>query len=235
MARSVICFRMLSGTTPPTPHPTPALNLDGSHCYKLFVVAKKVNSFAIKQIQTLSQKHPGWGIPAPSAFPTSDFPMFRTLLCPPFVFITLRIPSPTTPLFSHPYKTLGVVGYFPFGCSRVTGHESQVTPFHLLADSLFLLPLFFAVAPFLFNGLRTLLQNTRGWGYPPAITGQPEAYLECMNIRAIGRPVRRSDLQMPFWTPFVSPSLRRNVDAARTSNYHCRRVRFRKPRVQVYG
>jgi hypothetical protein len=31
---------------------------------ELFVEAKKVNSFAIKQIQTLSAKHPGWGVSA---------------------------------------------------------------------------------------------------------------------------------------------------------------------------
>src|ERR1700686_652636 len=48
----------------PTLHPSPTLTLNGSHCYKLFVVAKKLNSFAIKQIQTLSRKHPGWGVPA---------------------------------------------------------------------------------------------------------------------------------------------------------------------------
>src|SRR4029077_12442410 len=31
-----------------------------THCYGLFVVAKKLNSFAIKQFQTLCAKHPGW-------------------------------------------------------------------------------------------------------------------------------------------------------------------------------
>jgi len=30
-----------------------------SHCYKLIVVAKKLNSFAVKQIHTLLQKHSG--------------------------------------------------------------------------------------------------------------------------------------------------------------------------------
>ena len=33
---------------------------------KLFVAARKVNLFAIKQIRTLSPKHPGWGVPATS-------------------------------------------------------------------------------------------------------------------------------------------------------------------------
>jgi hypothetical protein len=32
-----------------------------SYSYKLFVVSKEVKSFAIKQIHTLSQKHPGGG------------------------------------------------------------------------------------------------------------------------------------------------------------------------------
>jgi hypothetical protein len=33
-----------------------------THCCKLLVAAKKVNSFAIKQIQTTYAKYPGWGI-----------------------------------------------------------------------------------------------------------------------------------------------------------------------------
>src|SRR5712671_7789871 len=40
-----------------------AVTLCGSHCYKLFVVAKNVNSFAIKQIHTLLPKQPAWGMP----------------------------------------------------------------------------------------------------------------------------------------------------------------------------
>ena len=48
----------------PTPRATPAVTLDRSYCCKLFVVTKKVKSFAIKQIQTLLPKHPGWGIPS---------------------------------------------------------------------------------------------------------------------------------------------------------------------------
>ena len=34
-----------------------------SYSCRLFVVAKNANSFGINQIQTLSRKHPGWGIP----------------------------------------------------------------------------------------------------------------------------------------------------------------------------
>src|ERR1700688_2197397 len=37
-----------------------------SNCCKLFVVAKNLNSFAIKQIQTLPTKHPGYGCPGSS-------------------------------------------------------------------------------------------------------------------------------------------------------------------------
>ncbi len=43
------------------PPVVPPLTLDGSHCYKLFVATKKVNSFGIKQIHALCAKHPGWG------------------------------------------------------------------------------------------------------------------------------------------------------------------------------
>ena len=35
-----------------------------TYCCKLFVVAKNIKSFGIKQIRTLSAKHPGWGIPS---------------------------------------------------------------------------------------------------------------------------------------------------------------------------
>ena len=40
----------------------PDANPCGSYCYKLFGIAGKVNSFVFKQIRTLSQKHPGWGV-----------------------------------------------------------------------------------------------------------------------------------------------------------------------------
>src|SRR5712671_3954255 len=34
-----------------------------TYCCELFVVAKKLNLFIIKQIQTLAAKHPGWDMP----------------------------------------------------------------------------------------------------------------------------------------------------------------------------
>src|SRR6266852_73478 len=72
----------------PRPFPTKLTPLLRYSC-KLFVAPKKVNSFAIKQIQTLSAKHPGWGYLA------------RLLrLC---TTITHRF---FTPLFSSTYKSL---------------------------------------------------------------------------------------------------------------------------------
>src|ERR1700732_5324036 len=36
-----------------------------SYSCELFAAPKKINAFAIKQIQTLSTKHPGYGVPRP--------------------------------------------------------------------------------------------------------------------------------------------------------------------------
>jgi hypothetical protein len=49
----------------------------------------------------------------------------------PFIFIFLQTPSPTTPLFSHPYKTprgVGVISvrFFTSHRSRVTSHARSV-------------------------------------------------------------------------------------------------------------
>jgi hypothetical protein len=46
--------------------------------------------------------------------------------------------------------------------SRVTSHESPVTPIHALARSFSLLRLFFQSRSFIFNRLRTLLRKHRG-------------------------------------------------------------------------
>jgi hypothetical protein len=42
-----------------------------SHCYKLFVVAKTINSLVFKQFQTLAAKYQGWGMPLPRFNPTA--------------------------------------------------------------------------------------------------------------------------------------------------------------------
>src|SRR6266478_3089640 len=49
--------------TSPTPRIILALTLGPSITCSLFVVAKKVNSFGINQIQPLFAKHPGVGVP----------------------------------------------------------------------------------------------------------------------------------------------------------------------------
>jgi len=54
----LVCCLEETSLTPPA---APALTLDGSYCYKLFVVAENINSFGIKQIQTLCTKHPDGG------------------------------------------------------------------------------------------------------------------------------------------------------------------------------
>jgi hypothetical protein len=58
MITSVMLARQISLLSPLQTKLTPFLR----YSYKLFVAPKKVNSFAIKQVQTLSAKHPGWGV-----------------------------------------------------------------------------------------------------------------------------------------------------------------------------
>src|SRR5712692_2129156 len=58
MITSVMLARQISLLTPLPTKLTPLLR----YSYKLLVAPKKVNSFAIKQIRTLSVKHPGWGL-----------------------------------------------------------------------------------------------------------------------------------------------------------------------------
>jgi hypothetical protein len=95
----------------------------------------------------------------------------------PFVFITLRIAFPATPLYSHPYKSLGgvpsatsvparkqagsnlralCVALFPRICPSCVFSNLQTL---FLSLSSFLRPLVFV-----FSHLRTLLQKYRGGG-----------------------------------------------------------------------
>jgi hypothetical protein len=76
----------------------------------LFVAPQKVKPFRIKQLQTLSAKHRGWGYPDLQTFRRSDL---ETLFCPPFVFITLQIAFPASRLFSQPSALLGGGGLSP--------------------------------------------------------------------------------------------------------------------------
>jgi len=65
---------------------------------RLFVAPKKVNSFGIKQIQTLSAKYRGWGYLAQFG---TDFCAAMPHFCQPFVFMVLRIAFPATPFPSQ--------------------------------------------------------------------------------------------------------------------------------------
>jgi hypothetical protein len=85
----------------PAPLPIELTPLVRYSC-SLLPAPKKVNSFGIKQIQTLFAKHPGWGYLPQVRLGLPRFP-YRFLS--PFLFITLRNPFPATPLFSHSYKT----------------------------------------------------------------------------------------------------------------------------------
>ena len=83
------------------------------------MLATKLNFFIIKQIQTLLQKHPGWGIRLRSFSP------FATFLRP-FCFIFLRIPFLANLSFAHLYKTPGVSGAsqrFGFALVEKRGQE----------------------------------------------------------------------------------------------------------------
>jgi hypothetical protein len=81
----------------------------------LLGVLEKLNSFVIRQFQTLFAKHPGWGVS------TSDSPLLSALnprwstLHDPFVFIALQNPFPATLFLSGQYKTPGSGG----------GHQSR--------------------------------------------------------------------------------------------------------------
>jgi hypothetical protein len=52
-----------------------------SYYCELFVIAKKVKSFAIRQIQTLFKKYPGWGVATVPAFWNERLP--GSLIRPP--------------------------------------------------------------------------------------------------------------------------------------------------------
>jgi hypothetical protein len=89
--------------------------------------------------------------------------------CRPFVFITLRIAFPASPLYSHSYKLPGGVPsafsvFRPqlFAVLRFT-HSSPCV-FSNLQTLFRSWTLFLHTRPFVFNGLRTLLQKHPGWG-----------------------------------------------------------------------
>jgi hypothetical protein len=101
---------------PENPHPfqidpsqiattPPKLNSSDSYCSELFVVAKKLNSFAINQIRTRSQEHPGWGYRADLLFTGHESRVTGHVFS-----ITYKSLPPTcrfaSPAFSSTYKSL---------------------------------------------------------------------------------------------------------------------------------
>jgi hypothetical protein len=62
------------------------------YCCELFVARAKVNSFAIKHIRTLCAKCPGVGGTSVHRFSTGhESRVHQSRVCPPFLFIFLRI------------------------------------------------------------------------------------------------------------------------------------------------
>ena len=75
-------------------------------------------------------------------------------------------------------------------------HNPQVSPYHTVADSWFLLPLFFALASFVFISLQTLLPKHRGVGYPSDIFALSAS--RCYHPSSIFKTLVFINLQIPF-------------------------------------
>src|ERR1700740_2402261 len=74
-----------------------------SSACRLFVSPKKVNSFAIKQIQALFRKHPGWGYPCADLGARNLSALCAALLPPSHVFsAACRLLVSLGPLFRAP-------------------------------------------------------------------------------------------------------------------------------------
>jgi hypothetical protein len=83
--------------TLPSTHPA-ELNPFSTHSSGLFVHAKNLNPFEIKQIQTLSAKHPGWGYLCDNSGPSAS-------LYPEPRRVRYHLPSFfSSLLFSYSYK-----------------------------------------------------------------------------------------------------------------------------------
>ena len=117
MIISVMLARQISLLDPLLATLTPLLR----YSCRLFVAPKNIKSFAIKQIRTLRAKYRGWCVSVPFDIPTFKTSDVQTLFCTPFVFITLRIAAPATPLHSGRYELPGVWGTLS-RFSRITSH-----------------------------------------------------------------------------------------------------------------
>jgi hypothetical protein len=107
--------------------------------------------------------------PDSASFASRHYPLPRSSsILMSLVFKSLQIPFPATPLFSHPYKTIGRVGPFlSIPCSRVTVHGTS----HAFSFVCRLFGAFFALAPFVFNRLQPLFKNHPGGGTSSTISG----------------------------------------------------------------
>src|SRR5712671_5764268 len=82
-------------------------------------------------------------------------------------------------------------------------YNPQVSPYHTIADSWFLLPLFFALASFVFISLQTLLPKYRGWGCLCDISALSAS--RCYHPSSIFKSFVFLNLQIPFpVTPFAA-------------------------------
>src|SRR3984893_3072824 len=64
--------------------------------------------FVFNSLQPLFTKYRGWGYPTARFFYSPDLQSCRRYFICPLFSITLQIPFPASPVFPHPYKTLGV-------------------------------------------------------------------------------------------------------------------------------
>jgi hypothetical protein len=113
MITSVMLARQITLHRPLRTELTPLLR----YSCELFVAAKKVNSFGIKQIQALSAKHPGWGSilhapcpHAPRAMSPNSFPCHTYKKSAPKSFRchTYKNALPQVLSLPHIRKTRGV-------------------------------------------------------------------------------------------------------------------------------
>jgi hypothetical protein len=206
-----------------------------SYSYGLFVVPKKVKSFAIRQIRTLCAKYRGvWGIPAVAQ---------RTLrLC---VVVWHRF---LIPLFSGSYKSLfpqplsfhiytkppGRVGVI--SVRLFTSHRSRVTS-HVLsfACSLFALSLrsFPHSFPLFSRAYSLICENTRGGGvfWPLLLSA---GRLRFSAGRNGGRGIRGdtlgrktlSQLRAPVWEGYAENLFQARVREDRVGGTACRQGEF---------
>jgi hypothetical protein len=147
-----------------------------------------------------------------------------------FVFITIQMPLPVTPLSARPYKTWGchlcLVASAP--CPALQGHEPQVPHFHGIAASCTLFALFSALPCFVFNSLRTLFPKYLGVGYPqksPLLESTTSRLFFSTCLQPSYSPLRRGLRSAPATrlgrrASVANPQPRHHADTAVTMGSH---------------